>query len=134
MAHMHLSEGRHEPDYSVAQFGKRPVEYYDSLGVLGPWTLASQCVHLDAGEIQIMAERGCKASHMPVSNCEVGGGIAPAPEMLAAGVERGAGHRRLRQRHDGEHALGLSGAQGQAAGSGGDAGGHGLAHGHGRRG
>ncbi len=25
-------------------------------------------------------------SHQPLSNCEVGGGFAPVPEMLAAGV------------------------------------------------
>ena len=85
--HMHLSESRYEAE----RLGQPPVAYYDRLGVLGPNVLASQCVHVDAAERTIMAERGVKASHMPLSNCEVGGGIAPVPEMLEAGITVGLG-------------------------------------------
>ena len=84
--HMHLSEGTYEPDYCLAHFGQRPVAYYDSLGVLGPHVLASQCVQVDSDEIGILARRGVHVSHQPLSNCEVGGGFAPVPEMLAAGI------------------------------------------------
>ena len=84
--HMHLSEGTYEPEYCLAHFGQRPVAYYDRLGVLGPHVLASQCVQVDADEIDILARRGVHVSHQPLSNCEVGGGFAPVPEMLAAGV------------------------------------------------
>jgi len=84
--HMHLSEGTYEPEYSLAHFGLRPVVYYDQLGVLGPHVLASQCVQVDAGEIEILARLGVHVSHQPLSNCEVGGGFAPLPEMLAAGI------------------------------------------------
>jgi len=84
--HMHLSEGIHEPDYCLSHFGARPVAYYDHLGVLGEHVLASQCVQVDAEEIAILARRGVSVSHQPLSNCEVGGGFAPVPEMLAAGV------------------------------------------------
>lgn len=84
--HMHLSEGTYEPEYCLRQFGLRPVAYYDQLGVLGPHVLASQCVQIDAAEIDILAHRGVHVSHQPLSNCEVGGGFAPVPEMLKAGV------------------------------------------------
>jgi len=84
--HMHLSEGTYEPEYCQAHFGLRPVVYYDRLGVLGGHVLASQCVQVDAEEIAILAQRGVHVSHQPLSNCEVGGGFAPVPEMLAAGV------------------------------------------------
>ena len=84
--YMHLSEGIHEPDYCLSHFGARPVAYYDRLGVLGERVLASQCVQVDAEEIAILARRGVSVSHQPLSNCEVGGGFAPVPEMLAAGV------------------------------------------------
>jgi 5-methylthioadenosine/S-adenosylhomocysteine deaminase len=84
--HMHVSEGTYEPDYCLARFGQRPVAYYDGLGVLGPHVLASQCVQVDAAEIELLARRGVHVSHQPLSNCEVGGGFAPVPEMLAAGV------------------------------------------------
>jgi len=84
--HMHLSEGTYEPEYCLSQFGVRPVMYYDQLGVLGPHVLASQCVQVDDEEIDLLARRGVHVSHQPVSNCEVGGGFAPVPEMLDAGV------------------------------------------------
>jgi len=84
--HMHLSEGTYEPQYCLDRFGVRPVFYYDQLGVLGDHVLASQCVQIDAEEIALLAERGVSVSHQPISNCEVGGGLAPVPEMLAAGV------------------------------------------------
>ena len=64
----------------------RPVVYYDRLGVLGPHVLASQCVQVGAGEIEVLARHGVHVSHQPLSNCEVGGGFAPLPEMLEAGI------------------------------------------------
>lgn len=91
LTHMHVSEGTYEPEYCLKQFGKRPMVYYDELGVLGPGMLASQCVQVNDEEIALMAERGLRVSHMPLSNCEVGGGIAPVPEMLAAGMTLGLG-------------------------------------------
>jgi cytosine/adenosine deaminase-related metal-dependent hydrolase len=53
---------------------------------LGPHVLASQCVQVDAAEIDILARCRVNVSHQPLSNCEVGGGFAPVPEMLAAGI------------------------------------------------
>ena len=84
--HMHLSEGTYEPRYCLDHFGLRPVVYYDRLGVLGDHVLASQCVQVDAEEIAILARHGVHVSHQPLSNCEVGGGFAPVPEMLEAGI------------------------------------------------
>ncbi|MFZ4848332.1 MAG: amidohydrolase family protein [Caldilinea sp.] len=89
--HMHCSEGIHEPEYALQQFGMRPLEYYDRLGVATSRMLASQCVQLSEREIAIMAERGVRMTHMPLSNCEVGAGIAPVPELVAAGVPVGLG-------------------------------------------
>ena len=84
--HMHVSEGGYEPAYCLSSFGARPVIYYDRLGVLGPHVLASQCVQVDAAEVDALARRGVHVSHQPLSNCEVGGGFAPLPEMLDAGI------------------------------------------------
>ena len=91
LTHMHCNEGVHEPEYALKQFGKRTLEYYDDLGVTGPQMLASQCVQLSERERTIIADRGIKVTHMPLSNCEVGGGIAPIPQQLAAGVTLGLG-------------------------------------------
>jgi 5-methylthioadenosine/S-adenosylhomocysteine deaminase len=91
LVHMHVSEGTHEPDYALKHFGMRTVEYYEHLGVACDQMLASQCVQISAHEIELMAKRGVRMSHMPLSNCEVGGGIAPVPDLLAAGVTVGLG-------------------------------------------
>jgi 5-methylthioadenosine/S-adenosylhomocysteine deaminase len=89
--HMHASEGTYEPEHALAHFGGRTFEYYERLGVAGPSMQASQCVQITPGEIDILARRGVRVTHMPLSNCEVGGGIAPVPDLLQAGVTVGLG-------------------------------------------
>jgi 5-methylthioadenosine/S-adenosylhomocysteine deaminase len=91
LTHFHCNEGVHEPEYALKHFGKRTLEYYDELGVTGPQMMASQCVQLSEREREIIATRGVKVTHMPLSNCEVGGGIAPVPQQMAAGVTLGLG-------------------------------------------
>jgi cytosine/adenosine deaminase-related metal-dependent hydrolase len=89
--HMHASEGTYEPEHALSRFGCRTFEYYEKLGIAGPSMQASQCVQVTPAEIEILARRGVRVTHMPLSNCEVGGGIAPVPDMLAAGVTVGLG-------------------------------------------
>ena len=91
LSHAHCNEGTHEGQWCEETHGMRTVEFYESIGVAGPDLLASQCVHLSARERELIAERGIRVSHMPLANCEVGGGIAPVPELLDAGVTVGLG-------------------------------------------
>ncbi|NMC30871.1 MAG: amidohydrolase family protein [Veillonellaceae bacterium] len=88
---LHFSESRYEPDYCQQHFGKTPGEYYHSLGLLGPDLIASQCVQISGRELELLVSADVKAVHMPLSNCEVGGGIAPVPQMLASGMTVGLG-------------------------------------------
>lgn len=83
----HLSESIYEVNHCLKDYGKRPVNYLSDLGLLNGDVLASQCVKVDKDEIQILKENGVKVVHMPLSNCEVGGGFAPIPDLLEAGVE-----------------------------------------------
>lgn len=89
--HMHLSESVYEPDWCRARYGKKPVEVYDEIGYLGKNILASQVVQADPDELDILAKRGVRAVTMPLSNCEVGGGVAPVTEMLRRGMDVGLG-------------------------------------------
>jgi 5-methylthioadenosine/S-adenosylhomocysteine deaminase len=89
--HSHCSEGTYEPGYAQEKFGKQPIEYYDKLGVLGERSLLSQCVQISPAEIKLLAQREARMTHMPLSNCEVGGGIAPVPALVEAGVTVGLG-------------------------------------------
>ena len=88
---LHLEEGAYEGMYTQIYYRKLPVELYEEIGFLGPDVLVSQCVHTKPNEIKILKKYDVKISHMPVSNCEVGGGIAPVPEFLEAGLKVGLG-------------------------------------------
>lgn len=89
--HMHLSESVFEPGWSLEHYGRRPVEVYDELHCLDERVLASQCVQVAPRELDVLAKRGVRAVHMPLSNCEVGGGVAPVSDMLARGMLVGLG-------------------------------------------
>lgn len=91
LVHMHVSEGTFEPEQALRKYHLRPIEYYEKLDALGPGMLASQCVQLNSNEVALLAKKGVHVSHMPLSNCEVGGGIAPIPQMDALGVIIGLG-------------------------------------------
>jgi cytosine/adenosine deaminase-related metal-dependent hydrolase len=64
--HLHLSESQYEP-------------------------LASQLVAVEQSEIDVLSRNKVRGVHMPLSNCEVGGGISPVPQILAGGLSMGLG-------------------------------------------
>jgi 5-methylthioadenosine/S-adenosylhomocysteine deaminase len=89
--HMHLSESVFEPNWCLKEYGKRPVEVYDEIGYMDKNVFASQVVQVEDYEIDMMAKRGARAVSMPLSNCEVGGGVAPVSTLLEKGVKVGLG-------------------------------------------
>jgi cytosine/adenosine deaminase-related metal-dependent hydrolase len=89
--HIHLEEGSYETEFCLKRYGELPTEVYDRIGYLAPNLLASQCVHTRPEEIALFQRRGVKLAHMPLSNCEVGGGIAPIKQFLDAGLTVGLG-------------------------------------------
>jgi cytosine/adenosine deaminase-related metal-dependent hydrolase len=91
LLHAHVSEGDYEPDFAQRTYGKQPMQVYEELGICGPQFLASQCVQITENEIEIIAKTGVKVAHMPLSNCEVGGGIAPIPALIEKQVIPGLG-------------------------------------------
>ena len=74
-----------------AHAGMSPVAYLQSIGFWGPRTLANHMVWADAADITLLASHGIGVSHNPESNMKLASGIAPVPEMLAAGVSVGLG-------------------------------------------
>ncbi|MDI6820394.1 MAG: amidohydrolase family protein [Candidatus Hodarchaeaceae archaeon] len=84
--HTHISESQDEVERVTKKYGRRPVEHLDAIGFLGPEVLAAHCVWLTEQEISILRERGVKPVHSPVSNMKTASGVAPVPEMLAAGI------------------------------------------------
>ena len=89
--HTHLAETDDEEAFCLERFGKRPLEYLDSLGWLGDDVWLAHCVHLDGGEAQRMGATGTGVAHCPTSNGRLGAGIAPVASLLAAGAPVGLG-------------------------------------------
>lgn len=84
--HTHLHETRTELEESLKRYGVRPLQRLESLGVLGPNFVAAHGVHLEASEMQVLAEHGCHIAHCPASNLKLASGIAPVTALRQAGV------------------------------------------------
>ncbi|MEW6266685.1 MAG: amidohydrolase [Thermodesulfobacteriota bacterium] len=82
----HLSENREEVAATRAKYGCTPVNHLENLGLLSPNLIADHCVVLDEEEISLLARRGVRVAHNPGSNMKLASGVAPAPELIAAGV------------------------------------------------
>jgi 5-methylthioadenosine/S-adenosylhomocysteine deaminase len=83
---IHLAETQEEERDASVKFSMSPVEYLDSLGILSKRTLASHCIWLDEEDLDILASRGVKIVHNPISNLKLGSGIAPIPDFLEKGA------------------------------------------------
>lgn len=86
--HIHLSETRKEvEDCKAARNGMSPVEYLDSLGVLGPEVIAAHTLWLSPHDIEILAERGVHCVHNINSNTKLSSGYRFLyNEMRDAGI------------------------------------------------
>ncbi len=89
--HIHVHETLTEIDESIRQYGLRPLARLNQLGLLGPGLIAVHAVHLDAGEIDLLALQGCNIAHCPSSNMKLASGIAPVAKLRQQGVRIGLG-------------------------------------------
>lgn len=85
--HTHVSETEKEVADCQAQHGLSPVQYLDNLGVLNNRTIAAHGVHLSRQDRSILAERGVKVVHNPISNMKLSSGGFDYQAMVADGVE-----------------------------------------------
>ncbi len=84
--HIHASESIAEVGIVKERYGQTPPELLERLGALDERTVLAHCVQLSPEEIDLLAERGAAVAHCPLSNLKSGAGIAPVPQMRAAGV------------------------------------------------
>jgi putative selenium metabolism protein SsnA len=85
--HIHVAEHEVDEYDSLAKTGTRVVDRLHHHGLLGPQSIAVHAVHVDAREIQLLAESGTWVTHQPRSNMNNGVGIGPVEGMLRAGVK-----------------------------------------------
>ena len=89
--HIHANETRDEVTPIVDEHGERPLEYAAAHGLLGETDFIAHGTHLDATEIDLLAEAGTGVVHCPASNLKLASGIAPVQKLLDAGVTVGIG-------------------------------------------
>ena len=89
--HVHTAEGPEDLAQCQRQHGKRIVERFHDLGILGSKTIAAHCVHIDDREIDLLHDTRTNVVHNPESNMGNAVGCAPVLDMLNRGVRVGLG-------------------------------------------
>lgn len=84
--HVHASENKLEVELVRTRTGKGNLVHLRDVGVLSAPAAVAHCVHLDAGDEDVMRVAGASAVHCPASNLKLASGIAPIPRLLAARV------------------------------------------------
>jgi 5-methylthioadenosine/S-adenosylhomocysteine deaminase len=85
----HMSPVENDPDWYVANIGRRPIEHLAWLGALGPNVNLTHMVHIDQSEFDLLVETGTNVTHCPGPAMKGAFGLAGFgrfPEMDAAGV------------------------------------------------
>lgn len=88
---MHVAESISEKMRIRSEHNMGIIEYLDTLGILNNRTLLIHCIWVTSDEVKLIAKRGAKVSHNPVSNMILADGICRVPEMLANGINVGLG-------------------------------------------
>lgn len=83
---IHMAEVQEDVAYLRNTFDMTPIEYCESVGMVGPRVLLVHCVQLGGADIRRLAATGTHVTHNPLSNSKLASGIAPVAAMLKAGV------------------------------------------------
>ena len=83
--HTHAAETPLELQMVKEATGQDEISYLDTVGISGPRAALAHCVWVDEEGIHRLARQQTNVVHCPSSNLKLGSGIAPVPEMLAAG-------------------------------------------------
>ncbi len=88
---IHTAEMKKEWEDSLKNNGMSPVQYLDKIGLLGPDVVSAHCIFVDAADRKTLAQKQVGCVHNPSSNMMIASGVAPVPEMRAAGIPVGLG-------------------------------------------
>ncbi|MBF2760046.1 MAG: TRZ/ATZ family hydrolase [Ectothiorhodospiraceae bacterium AqS1] len=84
--HTHLHESEDEVIEGIAQYGMRPFERLDRLGLMSPRLITVHMTQLEEREMERLAECGAHVVHCAESNLKIACGIAPIKGLLEKGV------------------------------------------------
>ncbi len=84
--HVHADEQVAEIEQCRAAYGCTPIELLDRFGALHAQTTVVHATHANDIEIQLLAQRGSTVCVCPTTEGDLGDGIAPYAELLAAHI------------------------------------------------
>jgi formimidoylglutamate deiminase len=84
--HVHADEQKAEIEQCLKMHGCTPIELLEHFGALGPLTTVVHATHANAAEIALLSQRGCTVCVCPTTEGDLGDGIAPYAELLAAQI------------------------------------------------
>jgi 8-oxoguanine deaminase len=87
--HTHLAETRDEDDYCQAIYGRRPLDFLESVGWLANDVWLAHGIFFDDAEVARLGRAGVAIAHCPTSNMRLGSGVCRVRDLRAAGVPVG---------------------------------------------
>jgi formiminoglutamate deiminase len=89
--HVHVSEQPAENEQCVAAYGVTPTALLARHGLLTERLHAVHATHLTDEDIRLLGDAGATVVMCPTTEADLGDGIGPAPELLAAGASLAIG-------------------------------------------
>jgi len=84
--HVHADEQVAEIEQCQAEYGCTPIELLERYGALGSQTTIIHATHANDQEIALLARHRCTVCVCPTTEGDLGDGIAPYAELLAASI------------------------------------------------
>ncbi len=91
MMHVHVAEAPYEGEETLAEHGATPIALLDRLDALDERTIAIHAIYITDEEKRLLAERGARVIHNPMTNQYLGDGICDVVGLQALGVTMGLG-------------------------------------------
>ena len=89
--HVHVAEAAYEGEQTLERFGATPIALLDRWGALDERTVAIHAIHISEEEKELIARRGARVIHNPMTNQYLGDGICDVTGLQALGVTMGLG-------------------------------------------
>ena len=86
LVHIHVAEAQYEGEQTLAAHGFTPVALLDQIGVLNERLVAVHAIYLSEAEKDLLAARGARVVHNPMTNQYLGDGTCDLTGLLERGV------------------------------------------------
>jgi 5-methylthioadenosine/S-adenosylhomocysteine deaminase len=91
MMHVHAAEASYEGEATLAAHGATPIKLLERLDALNERTIAVHAIYITEEEKRLLAERGARVIHNPMTNQYLGDGICDVTQLQALGTVMGLG-------------------------------------------